>query len=45
MQNYTADLKYETILARNIQRVNAVAFAAISPSLGIVVTVPVELGD
>jgi len=43
MQNYTVDLKYETILARNIQRVNA--SAAISPSLGIAVTVSVELGD
>lgn len=45
MQNYTVDLKYETILARNIQRVNAVASAAINPSLGIAVTVSVELGD
>lgn len=30
MQYNTADLKYETVLARNIQRVNAVASEAIS---------------
>lgn len=35
MHYYTTDLKYETVLARNIQRVNAVASAAIG--LGITV--------
>ena len=35
MHYYTTDLKYETVLARNIQRVNAVASAAIG--LGIAV--------
>jgi hypothetical protein len=35
MQYYTNDLKYETVMARNIQRVNAVASAAIG--LGIAV--------
>jgi hypothetical protein len=35
MHYYTTDLKYETIMARNIQRVNAVASAAIG--LGIAV--------
>ena len=35
MHYYTADLKYETVMARNIQRVNAVASAAIG--LGIAV--------
>jgi len=28
MHHYTTDLKYETVMARNIQRVNAVASAA-----------------
>ena len=35
MHYYTTDLKYETVMARNIQRVNAVASAAIG--LGIAV--------
>ena len=35
MHYYTTDLKYETVLARNIQLVNAVASAAIG--LGITV--------
>jgi hypothetical protein len=35
MRYYTAGLKYETVMARNIQRVNAVASAAIG--LGIAV--------
>ena len=35
MHYHTADLKYETVVARNIQRVNAVASAAIG--LGIAV--------
>ena len=35
MHHYTTDLKYETIMARNIQRVNAVTSAAIG--LGIAV--------
>ena len=35
MHNYTTDLKCETVMARNIQRVSAVASAAVG--LGIAV--------
>ena len=35
MHDFTTDLKYETAMARNIQRVNAVASAAIG--LGVAV--------
>jgi hypothetical protein len=45
MQYNTADLKYETVLARNIQRVNAVASEAISLGIQLQYPVPVELGD
>jgi hypothetical protein len=35
MHCYTTDLKYETVMARNIQRVNAVASAAIGPGIAV----------
>jgi hypothetical protein len=35
MHYYTTDLKYETVMARNIERVNAVASAAIGLSIAV----------
>jgi len=35
MHYYTTDLKYETVMARNIQRVNAVASAAIGLAIAV----------
>jgi hypothetical protein len=35
MHYYTTDLKYKTVMARNIQRVNAVASAAIGLSIAV----------
>ena len=35
MHYYTTDLQYETVMARNIQRVNAVASAAIGLSIAV----------
>ena len=37
MDHYTVDLKIETVMARNIQRVNAVASAAIGPGIPVAV--------
>jgi len=37
MHYYTTDLKYETVMARNIQRVNAVPVASAAMGLGIAV--------
>ena len=35
MHYYTTDLKYETVMARNIQRVNAVASAAMGLAIAV----------